>query len=239
MRIAFSLGLLLLLSVAVKAQSKFSYDLILGIADQGYLHERNEGSSGFIFQYSFEDVQVVRMNYRFGVNVNYSLNDHVILKTGLRIDNQLRRAVYDVFEVIQTNDTSSYVQFELAGSQRNLYQETGFQVPLAVRFVTNGNKVKFFTELGLTGNLMLVNYSRRSGVENSSRFGSLFIDGTPSYNFATVDYFGSVGMDISLESGRALFFQPFFQTRTLSALNLRDSRYSYLLGVEFGWRKII
>ncbi|WP_306639660.1 hypothetical protein [Sanyastnella coralliicola] len=86
MRIAFTLGLLLLLSVAVNSQQRISHDWIVGYTHMD-TYPRSIYSSSSPAGWPDTDSRSLFFFYRFGANLNIHLTKSCAVKTGMRFIN--------------------------------------------------------------------------------------------------------------------------------------------------------
>ena len=179
-----------------------------------------------------------KINWRLGGNYNKRLSENTYLKTGLRLASV--GYVYKTGDIqwgSEHNGNGGYEPDPDLESIRFSYDYWFMELPIAIRFEKNNNKLSPFLEVGISPSIYLASLLTKKLDTPKETVLKRENDSAPINNFQLVSTF-AFGANYNYTEKLQLFAQPTFRFHLTQLFRTPIKTHLYSAGLEMGvrWR---
>ena len=236
MKIIF-VSLLMSFPFLLDAQLKSSFDIILGVDHSSRTLSASDENPDDQSIIEVRKIEKAQFNYRFGLNYNHRVDNHIFLKTGIR----LARVGYIVKEDDNLRWPSEHDGMGGWKPDPNLPHKIKFvedhffiEIPIAGRYEFNQQKLTPFIEAGIMPHMYLgTRVVQQLGSEKKVEHRD-----EKDHNINTLNIAGNVsaGLNHNLSQNLQIFGQTIFRYHFTNTYDSPIREHLYNVGLEVGMR---
>jgi hypothetical protein len=193
--------------------------------------QNNEGSQSMAHRIdSYNDIEIPKISYTAGANVSFNINKLLSLETGVQYSNK----GYQTKMLAIPFETLVYDPNTPTAEGKMIYDYHYIDIPVKANFTIGQNKVRFFSSIGLTANI-LIDATQSSIIVAQNETTKYKHDTNYGYNKLNISPTISVGIDYKINNNMNLRIEPTFRYGILSIIDAPIQGYLYNGGLNVSY----
>jgi opacity protein-like surface antigen len=193
--------------------------------------QNNEGSQSMAHRIdSNNDIEIPKISYTAGANVSFNINKLLSLETGVQYSNKgyQTKMLVIPFETLVYDPNTPTIEGKM------IYDYHYIDIPIKANFAIGQNKVRFFSSIGLTANI-LIDATQSSIIVAQNETTKYKQDTNYGYNKLNISPTISVGVDYKINNNMNLRVEPTFRYGILPIIDAPIQGYLYNGGLNVSY----